>query len=54
MALFGNLRTFDLDGWRVSAGLHYAAKEDGDVCYVAVFEDWGVLSRGVVLVSRRY
>ena len=24
-------RTFDVDGWRVAAGLHDAAEEDGDV-----------------------
>lgn len=27
----GDRRTFDFDGWRVAAGLHDAAEEDGDV-----------------------
>ena len=35
--------TFDLD-WRcITAGLHYAPEEDGNVCYIAALEYWGRL-----------
>lgn len=36
--------TLDLDGRRVAACFHDAAKENGDVFYLAFGEDWRMLT----------